>query len=119
MKATIIILMVLMSVSLSGQDQVYITQWSSEAQRDIIFVDNPMMADLVVNVVASPAQLHLFRNTWYFTRHKHDADIVCRVVTSTNGNRRAIRVYRNTVLDEYKQSKWDRSYYEFKQNLYK
>ena len=117
MRISIIIILLSMYTLAYTQDRVYITHWQSEAQRDIIFVDSPQLADLCINVVHSDSELKFIKPSWKFEDSRSTADIVLRVVSTSNGNRNAVRVYLNKEIRENTASKWLRNYRLFKNLL--
>lgn len=94
----------------TGQDRVYITNSVGEATYDVIIVFSPSQADLVVNVIDKRYQLNQYKNAWYFTSQRSDATIIVRIVKTSNGNRKALRVLLNSPPDHYLSYKWIAAY---------
>lgn len=101
-----VILNLFIAFPLRAQEYIYLTDKVSEAQRDVIFVSTPTNADMSVNVVSSKTQLHLYKNSWYFTTRKSEATMILREVRTSNGNRKALRVYRNDPPVNTLSNKW-------------
>jgi hypothetical protein len=78
-----------------AQDRVYFTTSTELADADVIFVNNKTTADIVVNQVAHEQDLRRYKNSWYVTKWRSEATLILRPVKTTNGNRRAVRVYVN------------------------
>ena len=93
-----------------GQDVVYVTTLEREATWDVIIVDNPIVADICVNVVQYQHQLPFFKNSWHFTKQRSKATIIIRLAPTTNGNRNAIRMYLHQPPVKYLSHKWIEAY---------
>jgi len=116
-RVSIVIILVGICILSYAQDRVYITNWASDAHRDMIYVDSPQLADLCINVVYSDSELKFIKPSWKFVDSRSKADIVLRVVSTSNGNRNAVRVYLNKEIRENTASKWLRNYRLFKNLL--
>jgi hypothetical protein len=95
----------------NSQVQVYTSHWNRpEVVRDIMYVDNPHLADICVNVVDRRWKLRRVPNSWFYEKTPARADVVYRVVTTSNGNRNALRVYINKTPRENTSYLWRRRF---------
>ena len=74
---------------------VYETKWDREATVYLIAVDNPTIADVVVNVVKKRTDLKRYRNTWYVTKSRVQSTISVKWIPASFGRRNALRIYLN------------------------
>lgn len=93
-----------------AQDVIYITKLSTEAHRDIIYVTTEHQADICINVVPHQHHLRMYKNSWHYTKTRSNATIILREVTTTNGNKDAIKIYLYKTPRESISSKWLDSY---------